>query len=284
MSVPRTLRTMTVGLLALACSALALTSGPAHAAAGGDTPDHQLRVMTYNIHHGAGPDSVLDLADTANTIEASHPDVVGLQEVDRHFDARSNFIDEARWLSHRLHMHVVYGANLDEDPPADGQPRRQYGTAILSRYPILDWSNTHLTKAGHPETEQRGLLYALLSVHGTPLRFYNTHLQTTASVRVGQVAQIKQLIGGSNVPMLLTGDLNAEPTSPEVTALTDVLADTWAEVGVGDGFTYDATKPHERIDFVLSSHDIAARATTVPVSAASDHLPMVADVTVPGRR
>lgn len=72
-------------------------------------------------------------------------------------------------------MHVVYGANLDLDPLDPGQPRRQYGTAILSDFPILESGNTLLPKIGR--NEQRGLLQALLNVRGVPLRVFNTHLQ-----------------------------------------------------------------------------------------------------------
>ena len=42
-----------------------------------------LRVMTYNIHVGVGMDKKLDLARIAGVISAQHPDLVGLQEVDR---------------------------------------------------------------------------------------------------------------------------------------------------------------------------------------------------------
>ncbi|MGA8113467.1 MAG: endonuclease/exonuclease/phosphatase family protein [Actinocatenispora sp.] len=285
MSVPRILTTMTAGLAALACSALALAAIPGAANASAHRPSvRHVRVMTFNIHHGAGADNILDLEDTARSIEAHHPDAIGLQEVDRHWDTRSDFLDEAQWLADRLHMHAVYGANLDEDPPADGQPRRQYGTAILSRYPILDWSNTHLTKAGHPESEQRGLLHARILVRGMPFNFYNTHLQhDSAAIRLAQVAQVKELIGTPRDPWILTGDLNAEPTAPEIVSLTEHLSDTWAEVGVGDGFTYDATKPHARIDYVLTGAGVTPRHAEVADSGASDHLPVVADLVLRGR-
>src|SRR6266508_4259138 len=42
-----------------------------------------LRVMTYNIHVGVGMDKKLDLQRIAELINAEHPDLIGLQEVDR---------------------------------------------------------------------------------------------------------------------------------------------------------------------------------------------------------
>ena len=41
-----------------------------------------LRIMTYNIQHGAGMDDVIDLNRQAKVIGDATPDVVGLQEVD----------------------------------------------------------------------------------------------------------------------------------------------------------------------------------------------------------
>ena len=39
--------------------------------------------MTYNIHVGIGMDKKLDLPRIAAVINHEHPDLVGLQEVDR---------------------------------------------------------------------------------------------------------------------------------------------------------------------------------------------------------
>jgi hypothetical protein len=52
-----------------------------------------LRVMTYNIHVGVGMDKKLDLPRIAGVINAQHPDLVGLQEVDRGV-TRTQGIDE----------------------------------------------------------------------------------------------------------------------------------------------------------------------------------------------
>ena len=90
----------------------------------------KLAVATYNIHHGEGVDGRLDLRRVADELRATKADVIGLQEVDRHFDARSEFVDQAQRLSAAGHD-VVYAANLDLAPYNPGQPRRQYDTAIL---------------------------------------------------------------------------------------------------------------------------------------------------------
>lgn len=93
----------------------------------------------------------------------------------------------ARRTREQARHDVVYGANLDLEPPASGQPRRQYGTAIPSRYPILASRNTLLPK-GEPTEEQRGLLEATIDVHGVKVRAMTTHLQhDDAGSRLRQV-------------------------------------------------------------------------------------------------
>lgn len=250
-------------------------------------PDRPLTVVSFNIHHGAGTDGLVDLARIAQVVRVSGADVVGLQEVDRHFGARSDFVDQAAWLARALRMHVVYGANLDLDPLAPGQQRRQYGTAILSNHPILDWDNTYLPRfADH---EQRGLLRARINVRGVPVQVYNTHLQhNDAAERLAQAQAITQLIGTPDDSVVLLGDLNATPAAPEIRTLVETLVDAWEAAGVGDGYTYPVEDPHSRIDYVMQSDDVVVRTVavvTTPLAAsASDHLPVLAEVALPGQK
>jgi len=256
-----------------------------YGSAGPQAPDRPLRVMTFNIHHGAGTDGRLDLLRIARVVEDADVDVVGLQEVDRHFGARSDFVDQASWLARELNMHVVYGANLDLDPRTPDEPRRQYGTAILSEAPILEWDNTYLPRFG--SHEQRGLLRARINVRGVPVQVYNTHLQhDDAAERRVQAQAIRQLIGVPDDSVILLGDLNATPQAPEIRTLVENLVDVWKAVGVGAGYTYTSENPTRRIDYVMQSADVVARTIAVLTSPstadASDHLPVVADVALPG--
>ncbi|RKT85343.1 Metal-dependent hydrolase, endonuclease/exonuclease/phosphatase family [Saccharopolyspora antimicrobica] len=242
-----------------------------------DVPPRHLTVATFNIKHGAGTDDVLDLERTAGVVEKSGADVIGLQEVDKHWSDRSDFADQAAWLACRLGMHVAYGANLDLDPANPGEPRRQYGTAILSRFPILDSRNTLLPRA--PQGEQRGLLEARINVRGKKMLFLNTHLQHTSQAeRSAQVEAINGIVAGRNLPAVLTGDLNATPDAPEIAEITEHLVDTWPIAGRGDGFTFDAAAPKVRIDYVLASPEIDVHRAEVISTTASDHLPVVVDI------
>ncbi|MFI5730117.1 endonuclease/exonuclease/phosphatase family protein [Kribbella sp. NPDC051587] len=242
-------------------------------------PGRDVTVMTYNIHHGAGIDGVLDLERIAALIEQSGADVVGLQEVDRHWSERSNWVDQPAWFAKRLKMHYGYAANLDLPPLNPGEPRRQYGTAILSKYPIKDFTNTLLPL--YPTGEQRGLAVATVKIRGAELRFANTHLTSNNNAeRLEQAKKVVELLGESRKATLLVGDLNARPDAPEIKTLTAVLDDTWAEVGVGPGYTIEADNPTARIDYQLHSSQLVPLKAAVPVSLASDHLPVVASFTL----
>jgi endonuclease/exonuclease/phosphatase family metal-dependent hydrolase len=255
---------------ATTAGAVGLRGTPAQAAA-----QRPLRLMTYNIHHGVGLDDVLDLERQARLIEDSGADVVGLQEVDRHWSERSDWLDQAAWFGDRLGMAYVHGANLDLDPPEPGAPRRQYGTAFLSSWPITASRNTFLP--WEPGTEQRGLLEITIDVRGVALRFGNTHLQhraQDAALRLAQAQRVVELLGSSPDRTFLVGDLNAVPGTPEIKVVADVLPDTWDAVGGEPGYTYPAEAPASRIDYVFGSPDAEPLRGDVAAPSASDHLPV----------
>ncbi|MEV7992721.1 endonuclease/exonuclease/phosphatase family protein [Streptomyces sp. NPDC086077] len=241
-----------------------------------------LDVMNFNIHHAQGTDDVLDLRRIADVIRDSGADVVGLQEVDNHYSERSDWADQPAELASLLGYHVVFGANIDNAPPAVGGHRVQYGTAILSRYPITASDNTWLYKS--PGQEQRGLLHATLDVHGKNVEFYNTHLAASSQTdRLQQTAQVVDLIGEKK-PGVLVGDFNALPTAPESQPLQEAYTDAWAKSphGHGDGATYPAEAPTERIDLIYTTREVRPLVTRVIQNdpTASDHLPLLSKVLV----
>lgn len=45
----------------------------------------EIKVMTFNIHHGKGVDKQVDLYRIADVIENRHADIIALNEVDNNF-------------------------------------------------------------------------------------------------------------------------------------------------------------------------------------------------------
>jgi endonuclease/exonuclease/phosphatase family metal-dependent hydrolase len=235
----------------------------------------RVRAMTFNIHHGVGVDGGLDLERIAGTIESLGPDVVGLQEVDRRFGERSEFADQARVLSRRLGMRLAYGAALDLDPPGAGEPRRRYGNAVLSRFPIVGRSNLLLPRTA--AVEQRAMLRARIALDDGQIDAYTTHLEAhDERQRALQAAAVATAIVSRAGPRILLADLNARPDAAEMTAISAVLGDAWV-AGVGRGFTYPANAPTRRIDVVLHSPDFVPNAATVLATTVSDHRPVAVD-------
>jgi endonuclease/exonuclease/phosphatase family metal-dependent hydrolase len=235
-----------------------------------------LKIMAYNIHHAVGMDGVLNTERIARTIEVEGADIIGLQEVDNHWSKRSNFENQAKWLAERLDMHYTYMANLDLDPLISGNHRRQYGAAILSKYPIIQVHNHPLRKIG--DAEQRGLMETVINVQGHKLNVYNTHLSLTSSERQIQVNEIMKIAGEANGAKVIMGDLNTTPESNEILPLTTHYKDTLADQH--DAYTYSVEGPPKRIDYIFTSKEIKTTQAKVISTLASDHFPLTAKLTL----
>jgi endonuclease/exonuclease/phosphatase family metal-dependent hydrolase len=73
---------------------------------------------------------------------------------------------------------------------------------------------------------------------------------------------------------ILLGDFNAPPEAPE-------LAPLWEKLTIAPaGPTFPADAPAKRIDHVAVSGGLRVRATSVPETPASDHRPVLAELSV----
>ncbi|GAA1136314.1 hypothetical protein GCM10009630_39130 [Kribbella jejuensis] len=259
-----------------------------------DPRDTRLTVASYNIHAGAGEDNVFDLDRTARALKALDADVIGLQEVDVHWDKRSNWLDTIAELATRLGMYPAFAPIYDLDPPAAGQPRRQYGVGVLSRFPLVNVENHSITRLSTQDPNPvpapaPGFLEVEIEVRGRRVHVYCTHLDYRAdpTVRRMQVADTLAILAQdpSAELQILVGDFNAEPRAPELAPLWTRLTDSWtaAAATTGGPFTYPAVAASKRIDFVTVGAGLHVRKAQVPAEvplaeAASDHRPMIADL------
>ena len=110
------------------------------------------RVMTYNMHHGEGLDKRVDLQRIADLIKHEGADIVALQEVDKGTErtARRDFPAEFARLTG---LTCVFSNNYTYQGG-------EYGNAVLTRFPVVQATNTHYVKVN--ETEQRGILQLTL--------------------------------------------------------------------------------------------------------------------------
>ena len=302
----RNRRTFRTALAVAALAVTALAAGPSSAAttsttgAGGGAPAAPpvtARVATYNIHAGAGSDDVYDLDRTAAAIRALDADVVGLEEADVHWGDRSHWEDTVAELGRRLGMRTAFAPIYSLDPAAPGQPRREFGVALLSRFPLASVENHDLTRLSTQDPDPvpapaPGFLEAVVQAGGARTHVYVTHLDYRGdpSVRRLQVADTLRLLdedpeGASQV---LLGDLNAEASAPELAPLWTRLRDAWAVAPVRDGepgLSYPAIGPTKRIDVVSVSGGVevldASTQHDPTLVPASDHRAVVATVRLP---
>ena len=272
---PALCRLFIAAFLAVVLASPALPGSPAPAEGEGET----FRVMNYNIRHCRGLDDVLDPERTAAVIREQEADVVGLQEVDRGV-RRTDRRDLPAELGELTGMTSIF----EKNHPVQGG---EYGNAILTRFPHRDVKNTHLPMIG--STEQRGVLQAVITIHGQDTLFLNTHIahrREGEEERLASVDEFERILkeneAGADLPVLFVGDFNAVPGSAPYERMAELLEDTWIEAGKGSGATVPVREPRRRIDYVWVSRDAPFTPTRawIPYTEASDHLPIVVEFTM----
>jgi endonuclease/exonuclease/phosphatase family metal-dependent hydrolase len=233
-----------------------------------------VRVMTWNIHHGEGVDGRVDLERIAAVIRREAVDLVALQEVDRGV-RRTQGRDLPAELAALTGMSCVFSNNFHYQGG-------EYGNAILSRLPVVSSTNRHYRMLR--EGEQRGLLEVRTRIGGQPLRFFSTHIdyRPDDAERVAHVEELRRAVASEpGVATVMAGDFNALPGSRVHALMEAMLVDAWKARGQGSGGSYPAPKPERRIDYILVSPEIVVeRVWVVDEGEASDHRPVVAELTV----
>ena len=238
-----------------------------------------VRLVTFNVHHGVGVDGRHDLARLTRLLAATDADLICLQEVDRHFGARSEHVDQAAELAGALDRELAFAPSLEA---GDGG---QYGNALLSRLPVLDTAVHRLPGSGEPRTALR----ALVRVPDGALTVLTTHLANRS--RPERAAQAAVLAGLAGADGVVVGDLNADARAPELAALRARLTDAWAlaadrgdqsrrlSLHRGQGCTHPVRRPRVRIDQVWVPAGVTVTAARVlDGSAVSDHHPLQVDL------
>lgn len=255
-------------LLGLLVPVLALLG--AHAPARAQEVRVTLRLMTYNIHHGAGTAGLPNLRATAAVIRRSGADLVALQEVDRVWGLRSMFRDQAARLAQALAMNLVFGATRDRRPGTPGHG--EFGLAILSRFPLSAPDFRLL-----PGTlEQRGVLLAWAETPCGRVPVACTHLGLSRSDRESQLAEVLAWLPRRD-DLIVLGDFNTEPDAPELTGIRAILADLQEACGMGQMGTYPYHGKTVRIDFVFAGPRWQPLNCWVWPDKASDHYPVLAE-------
>ncbi|NBI27450.1 endonuclease/exonuclease/phosphatase family protein [Chengkuizengella marina] len=239
----------------------------------------RIKVMTYNIHHCKGKDKKVDLYRIANVIEHSKADVIGLNEVDKHFSKRSLYKNQIHWLAEHLKLNYAYSPSISINSKKS-RFARQYGNALLSKFPIIS-KKSHSFNYVPGLVEKRSLLDATIQIDGQLLHFLVTHLSLNRYFHKKQTHYISNLIYNTSLPVILMGDWNMKPKSQAWNKLTNQVQDTWLVAGKGPGYTYPSNHPKFRLDYIFTCTRLKIDKIEVmnSVPLASDHLPLNAIVT-----
>ncbi len=264
-----------------------------------------LRLATFNICSGRDPATgAVDPALLAAAVTQLDVDLLALQEVDC-AQPRSAGRDQAADAARAMRVtsgNWRFAATLHGTPGERWEPASQegggpsYGVAVLSRLPVLDWSQIRLPPPPVPvrspvvggapggkarlmmlEDEPRVALAAVVDAPHGPFTFVSTHLSFVPGWNVRQLRQLHRGLRNHPRPLFLAGDLNLPGRLP-------ALITGWqprARAG-----TYPSAQPRAQLDHVLSDgwQSVAAGtgSESVPLQI-SDHRALVIELPAPGR-
>jgi endonuclease/exonuclease/phosphatase family metal-dependent hydrolase len=239
-----------------------------------------LRVVSWNIERGVRFDSILA------TLRALEPDIILLQEVDR-FCRRTANRDIARDLGDQLDMNWVAAGEFQEI--GEGRPGQAAltGQALLSKYPIRDATvlvfdaQARVRWRFNPIQPRRGGRIAL-KAHTAGLLLYNAHIESGGNDALRRW-QLDEVIADQDrearpaVPTIIGGDFNNVPRDRS-TMFRRLTAASFVDVlGSADGRRTSIRHRHP-IDWIFGKNVVAAGGSVPDVARASDHFPLVANL------
>jgi endonuclease/exonuclease/phosphatase family metal-dependent hydrolase len=245
--------------------------------------DHIIKIMTYNIKHGAAPGlrdhkNTVDLKYVANVIKSQDPDIVALQEVDSMW-SRSNNQFQPKVLSELTGMKYYYYSDSRSFVDTSGWG---YGIAILSKYKIKDEHTLFLPYYYHPGSEN--WVNSIITVefpNGKDLKFVCAHFDYLyEDDRILEAQATNDIAEASGIPVILAGDLNSTPQSSPIQILKKQFIRTCRTCNL----TFSSNNPHAKIDYILYSKESPFKYKGKQVinnkntQFSSDHLPYVVEL------
>jgi len=221
-----------------------------------------LRILSFNILHGETMKGDFDIEQIARVIRQTEPDLVAMQEVDL-YTGRTGSRDLASELGLLTRMVPLFGRAM----PYDGG---EYGEGILSRYSFLSSWN-HALPAQEGKEPRSALEVHVILKSGDTIAFVGTHFDHTGDVdRINQATELREILAGVDLPVLLAGDLNATPESRCMEILFSDLNPSSVDLTP----TFPSDAPRVKIDYILYAHPDRWRVLESRVicdKVASDH-------------
>jgi endonuclease/exonuclease/phosphatase family metal-dependent hydrolase len=160
--------------------------------------DHHmgLRIATYNIHRAIGHDGREDGQRIAEVLRELKTDVIAMQEVGYDSDSPHNLL---AYLGDTIQADVIEGITMYNE-------KGYYGNAVLSRLPIAGITRHDISV---PRSEPRGAIELAIAVKGINFQVIATHLGLSPGERRYQIKKLLTLVAASKADVkILLGDLN----------------------------------------------------------------------------
>ncbi len=234
-----------------------------------------LTVATYNIAAGLsnGYFRKKNYYKSADVIKAIDADIISLNEVGKPLPAfikeHTSFI--ARYCGYKYYT-FAKATSFGTFP---------YGNAILSRYPIENLTVTPIKKFVHIAPgiyEPRCILSGEIKCENT-LRVICTHLGLLPDEQKLGLNKVAEQIRASKIPTVFMGDLNINGDKNIIRPIKNILTDVCDSYG-NSVKTFPAKKPKKRLDYIFVSDNINIEDVHAVKAIASDHLPLVARITI----
>lgn len=174
-----------------------------------------LKIMSYNIRHGEGLDTILDVSRSLSIIDLYKPDLCGLQEVDN-FCLRSDSIGQTAYFAEKTLMTGTFGKFMNFEGG-------EYGMATLSAKPII---STKVLQLPMGKFEPRSsIVHEVQIIEGYNIIFANVHFdwiseKEGSANRLNQAKVLINYINKLNKAAIITGDFNCTPNSPTMQYFT----------------------------------------------------------------
>jgi endonuclease/exonuclease/phosphatase family metal-dependent hydrolase len=238
-----------------------------------------MKLLSYNIHKGiGGRDRRYRIERIIEVIELENPDLICLQEVDRHV-ARSRYHDQAAVLAEAT-LFAGHMYQLNVKLRSGG-----YGNLLLTRWPIAEKHQISLRRTWR---KPRGAQLAVIHTPEGMLHLVNWHLGLAERERHWQVRHLLEhelFRRAAHLPTIIAGDFND-------------WRNTLARGPFGAHGFHHATAPPSRfrsfpaympvasLDKLFHRGDVHIRHARLVHSrltrSASDHLPLVVDFHING--
>jgi endonuclease/exonuclease/phosphatase family metal-dependent hydrolase len=183
---------------------------------------------------------------------------------------RSGKVDQMKVLAEITGMHYTFLRHFAYDGGA-------YGLGILSRYPITAQQNDKITSIKNGEKKSLALLTARISLpNDQEIDFSTVHYALDQTTRLIQAKETLALLK-AEVPVILSGDFNAEPGTAEI----NLLSSRFTMADKKQAHTFPTIDPIKKIDYIWTSKEHLLEVSNIQIPATihySDHLPLEAEL------